>query len=151
MPDFVLPSASGIDVRLSDQARTHSAVVILFYRGIGCAPCRDQIAELAAAYARLRQEGAEVLAISTDSQADARRMADRVGANFPVLYDDGGIVTSIYNLTEQLASDLTTFTIILDRNMRIVGTAETTGAQVLPAEAVLDAIRELNGSDTTSS
>ncbi|MDA1035642.1 MAG: peroxiredoxin family protein [Chloroflexi bacterium] len=152
MPDFVLPSADGRDVHLAEIASTHSAVVIVFYRGFDCSVCRDQIAELAASYTELRQQGAEVLAISTDTQENAILMVQRSQAGFPVLFDSAGFVPSVYRITEQLASDFTTAIFIMDRDMRLVGApVGTTGPEVLPAEVVLDAIRQINGSDATSS
>lgn len=147
VPDFVLPSTEGLDIRLADAAASHSAVVILFHRGVDCSVCRDQVAEIAASYTQLRQQGAEVLAISIETLEDASRMAEYTRAEFPVLYDIHGVVPSGYQIAEQLESNFTTAIFIVDRDLRLIGLpVGTNGSQVLPVEAILDTIRQFNGS-----
>ena len=152
VPDFVLPSADGLDVRLADIAQTHSAVVVVFHRGPNCSVCRDQIAEFSASYTQLQQQGAEVLAISVGTQQDATRIARRTRAEFPVLYDSSGIAITAYGLEGQLDSEFTTAIFVIDRDLRLIGVpVGTKGPEVLPVELILDALREFNGSDATSS
>jgi len=147
VPDFVLPSTDGLDIRLADAAASHSAIVILFHRGVDCSVCRDQVAEIAASYTQLRQQGTEVLVISTETREDAIRMAEYTRAEFPVLYDIHGIVSSGYQVVEQLESSFTTAIFIVDRDLRLIGLpVGTSGPQVLPVEVLLDIIRQFNGS-----
>ena len=58
--------------------------------------------ELQAAYEAIRAEGAEVVAVSVDNTADARRMADYAQAAFPVLADEGAAVTKNYGVYDLL-------------------------------------------------
>lgn len=150
--DFVLPTTDGSTVSLAETARSHSAVVLVFHRGLDCSVCRDQIAELAASYTQLSQQGAEVLAISVGTQQDATQIASRTRAGFPVLYDSNGVIISVYGLTTQLESDFTTAIFVVDRDLRLIGVpVGTSGAEVLPVEVILDALRQFNGSDATPS
>ena len=152
VPDFVLPSANGQLVRLADTAAAHSSVIIVFHRGSSCSVCRDQLAEFAASYTQLRQQGAELLAIGAGTREEAGQLARRIRADYPVLYDAEGTILSAYGLTEQLKAQFTTAIFIVDQRMQIIGTpVGTSGHEILPAEAILKAVRQVNGSNATSS
>ena len=147
LPDFVLPSAFGDMVRLSDKTSTHSAVVLYFYRGFDCENCRSELADIQRLYPQIRAEGAEFLAISKDSPADARRMADFVQASFPILSDEDLTVTARYGLSTRVGyGALTSATIIMDSNhilaMSAVGSVPV---RPLEAQSVVDALRQING------
>ena len=147
LPDFLLPSANAGNVRLSDEAESHSAVVIVFYRGYDCTACRDQLADFQGAYSDMRAQGAELLAISVDSAADARRMATHVEASFPVLYDENRSVLATYGLTEALSDGgFSSATFILDRNRNLtLDPVGSTPANRLPGETIVEVLRQLNG------
>ena len=73
--------------------------------------------ELQAAYEDIRAQGAEVVAVSTDNTADARRMADYAQAAFPILADEGAAVTKnygVYNLLDDGVAAPATFIIRSD-------------------------------------
>ena len=103
--------------------------------------------ELQGAYGAIRAEGAEVLAVSVDSTADARRMADYAQAAFPVLADEGAAVTKnygIYNLlgdgvaapaTFILRSDGTVYAHRIGRDI-----ADRVGSQ-----SIIETLRALRG------
>ena len=146
LPDFVLPSAYGGGFSLSDEVRTNAAVVLVFYRGYACEECRRQLTELQDGYRDIRAEGAQMVAISVDSPADARRMADLVQASFPVLSDEDGAVTTAYRLFDQLFSGGFTTAIVLlgqDREL-LANPIGTTPDDQLPAAVIVDALRVLS-------
>ena len=147
LPDFLLPSANAGTVRLSDEAESHSAVVIVFYRGYDCTACRDQLVDFQGAYRDMRAQGAELLAISVDSAADARRMATHVQASFPVLYDENQSVLATYGLTEALGEGgFSSATFILDRNRNLAREpVGSTPSSRLPGQAIVEELRQLNG------
>ncbi len=103
--------------------------------------------ELQAAYEAIRAEGAEVVAVSVDNTADARRMADYAQAAFPVLADEGAAVTKnygIYNLlgdgvaapaTFILRSDGTVYAHRIGRDI-----ADRVGSQ-----SIIETLRALRG------
>jgi peroxiredoxin len=151
LPDFVLPTADGQDIRLAERAASYSNVILVFHRGYDCQACRAQLAELQSGYKDLRIEGVEILAIGLDDQLNTQRLAQQMGLRFPMLYDKSGVVASTYGVREQLTIDLTTAFLILDRELKLITTPIGTVAdQLVPVEAILDVIRTANGSGGTS-
>ena len=109
--------------------------------------------ELQTNYQAIRAEGAEVVAVSVDNTADARRMADYAQAAFPVLADEGAAVTKnfgIYNLlgdgvaapaTFILRSDGTVYAHRIGRDI-----ADRVGSQ-----SIIETLRALRGDDAAPS
>jgi peroxiredoxin len=152
MPDFVLSSAGGGQIQLSDEAASHAAIVLVFHRGYDCLSCRDQLVELQTGYAALLAEGAELLVIGIDDQVGAERMAAHAKASYPVLYDPDGIIAATYGVADELAGDFTTTTLILDRSRNLAASpVGTIGDQLMPVSAILDVLRGLNGDSATPS
>ena len=103
--------------------------------------------ELQGAYEDIRAQGAEVVAVSVDNTADARRMADYAQAAFPVLADEGAVITKnygVYNLlgdgvaapaTFILRSDGTVYAHRIGQNI-----ADRVGSQ-----SIIETLRALRG------
>lgn len=85
-PDFGLPNGDGQMVLLADYL-SRSPVVIVFYRGFWCGACTQQLTKLAADYDKIKQAGAELIAISVDDQSYAWSMGQTTGAKFNILSD----------------------------------------------------------------
>lgn len=64
--------------------------MVVFYRGLWCDYCREQLDELAGATSRFAQRGVGVLAISTDTPDDVRAMLERTDDSFPIISDGTG-------------------------------------------------------------
>lgn len=64
--------------------------MVVFYRGLWCDYCREQLDELANATARFTQRGVKVVAISTDATDDIKAMLERTRCSFPILSDSTG-------------------------------------------------------------
>ena len=150
VPDFVLPNVDGGNVQLSGLAEGRTAIVLVFHRGDSCSGCAAQLAEFQTGYASLQSEGADILAISLDSEENTRRMAERLGVTFPMLYDASTTIAAEYGVRDFLAGSYTTVTWIVDDRMRPFGNpAVTAEGEVLPAEVVLRAVRQGNATPTT--
>lgn len=67
-----------------------SPVVVVFYRGHWCPHCQRQLADLEKRRAELTALGATVVAISSDTPADATAMKDKLALGFE-LYSDAGL------------------------------------------------------------
>ena len=98
-PDFVLPGTEG-EVRLSE-ALKEGAVVVAFYMEDDTPGCRTQLTAFRDDYELVRELGAGVLAISTDSLDSHRGFGERLAPPFPLLADEGGEVASAYGVYDE--------------------------------------------------
>jgi peroxiredoxin len=95
-PDFVLKSASGKNLRLSEY---RGDVVMLSFWATWCGDCRAQLAELGAMRDRYQDAGIELLAVSLDQTA-RQASESMAGASYPVLHDAAGEVGRMYDVTK---------------------------------------------------
>ena len=73
--DFALPDGEGESVTLQDfKGRP---LVLIFYLGYGCLHCAEQLDKFAENAELFEKAGFEVLAISTDSEADLRKSREK--------------------------------------------------------------------------
>ena len=99
-PDFALESrAPGETLRLSD---FRGQVVVLNFWASWCGPCRQEMPEFQAEYAR-HSAGSDltilaVNALSLDSRRDADRFIEEMQVTFPVAYDETGAVADRYRV-----------------------------------------------------
>ena len=103
--------------------------------------------ELQAAYEDIRAQGAEVVAVSTDSTADARRMADYAQAAFPILADEGAAVTKnygIYNLLDDGVAAPATFIIRSDGTVYAHRIGQNIADRV-SSQSIIETLRDLRG------
>ncbi len=80
-------------------------VVLVFVPGVFTCVCPTEIAAIAVKYPALREAGAEVLVVSTDTLEDHRRFQEEEltgsvpgGARFPLVADCDGAVGSLYGV-----------------------------------------------------
>ncbi len=72
------------------------------------------------AYSTIKSLGAELLAISTDTNADARSAVARLGLQYPVLYDPAAEVVRAYGVYNLLGDGLAApATFIIDKQANI--------------------------------
>jgi len=77
-PDLVLETLSSGTFDLSKQAPKF-ATLIVFYRGLHCSICETYLKELGRPAPELLEKGVMTIAISSDHEANARKMAEKVG------------------------------------------------------------------------
>ncbi len=77
VPSLELPTLKHGAFSLAAQSPQNFSLV-LFFRGLHCPLCVKHLKELGALLPELNQRGVEVIAISTDDQARASEMADKV-------------------------------------------------------------------------
>ena len=85
-PAFLLRDHEGRPVALTDYLG-RKPVVLVFYMSYGMGDCRVQLGKLRASIGNLISAGAEVFAISNDGADDARRMAEELRFEVPILSD----------------------------------------------------------------
>ncbi len=95
-PDFVLKSAAGENLRLSE---FRGDVVMINFWATWCGPCRDEMPLLDELYIRYQRVGFRLLGVNIDD--DTRRamaMVEELGVSFPVLFDEKKEVSKLYEV-----------------------------------------------------
>ena len=106
-PDFVLKSATGENLRLSEY---RGDVVMINFWATWCGPCRQEMPLLDELYGRYQRVGFNLLGINIDD--DSRRamaMVNELGIKFPVLFDEDKKVSKLYEV------EAMPLTLLLDR------------------------------------
>ena len=86
IPFFNLSSTKGGSISTWD-FKQRKNLVIYFFGGIDCAPCRETLKKFADNYYNYRRLNTEVLAIGTDSLANLSGLARELNLPFPLLSD----------------------------------------------------------------
>ena len=96
-PDFVLPDATGNDVRLSDLLGA-GPVVLSFYRGEWCPYCNLELRTLQQHLADITAAGGQLVAISPQRPSNALSLTEKHDLAYPVLSDSDREVIRAYRL-----------------------------------------------------
>lgn len=139
-PDFTLNNASGEPVTLSHLLRTHSAVVLTWYRGGWCPYCNVALESLIAANEHIEALGAKLVALTPETPDESMSVIERAHIPFHVLSDDGLFVAHKYGIaftvTDEIKALYRTFGVDLDH---MNGNDGNRKARLpLPAAFVLD-------------
>lgn len=97
--DFTLTDLEGRQVSLRDHLARRDVVVLDFW-ATWCRPCLVEMPFLQEMYARHREDGFVVLAVSMDgpeSESQVRPTVRRYGFTFPILLDRDTRVVGLYN------------------------------------------------------
>ena len=95
-PDFVLKSASGENLRLSEY---RGDVVMINFWATWCGPCRQEMPLLDDLYGRYQRVGFNLLGVNIDDDSRrAMQMVEELGVNFPVLFDESKEVSKLYDV-----------------------------------------------------
>ncbi|MCC5810702.1 MAG: TlpA family protein disulfide reductase [Ectothiorhodospiraceae bacterium] len=95
-PDFVLRSASGENLRLSEY---RGQVVLLNFWATWCGPCRQEMPPLNVLHERYQRLGFVVLGVSIDDDPSvAVRMAEQLGVSYPILFDADKQASRLYEV-----------------------------------------------------
>ena len=95
-PDFVLKSASGENLRLSEY---RGDVVMINFWATWCGPCRQEMPLLDELQNRYNRVGFNLLGVNIDDDSrQAMQMVKELGVSFPVLFDDSKAVSELYDV-----------------------------------------------------
>lgn len=97
-PDFVLPDASGKHVRLNDLLQ-EGPIVLYFYPKDNTRGCTAEACAFRDSYEVFRNAGAEVVGVSTDTEASHEKFAAQHDLPFILLSDEDGSVSKRYGAT----------------------------------------------------
>lgn len=106
-PDFVLKSATGENLRLSEY---RGDVVMINFWATWCGPCRQEMPLLDDLYNRYQRVGFNLLGVNIDDDPRrAMKMIEDLGVSFPVLFDEFKVVSKLYQV------EAMPVTVIVDR------------------------------------
>ena len=110
-PDFVLKSASGTNMRLSEY---RGNVVMINFWATWCGPCRQEMPLLDDLYSRYERVGFSLLGVNIDDDSSrAMQMAEELGVSFPVLFDERKEVSKLYQV------EAMPVTVLVDREGKV--------------------------------
>lgn len=100
-PDFTLATTSGETFRLADQ-RGQRAIVLYFYPKDDTPGCTAEACSFRDQYQDFQDLGAEVVGVSSDSEASHQKFTQKHRLPFPLLADVGGQVRKLYEVPRAL-------------------------------------------------
>lgn len=83
---------------LSD-ALKNGPVVVIFYRGQWCPYCNKHLKNLQDSLQLIYDKGASVVAISPEKSEFLKMTAEKTGAEFSLLYDEGYKISDLFDVT----------------------------------------------------
>jgi len=99
-PDFSLKTTTGTDFRLSEQRGRH--LVLFFYPKDETPGCTAEACAFRDDYQDFQDLGADVIGISSDSEASHQKFTQKNRLPFPLLADVGGKVRKLYEVPRAL-------------------------------------------------
>jgi peroxiredoxin Q/BCP len=114
-PDFDLPDATGTRVKLSD-FRGKQSVVLYFYPKDDTPGCTKEACSFRDSYESFKDAGAEVIGVSSDSEASHQKFADKFKLPFRLVADGGGSVRKRYGVPATLGLLPGRVTFVIDRD-----------------------------------
>ncbi len=97
-PDFSLPTNEGSTIRLSD---LRGSPVLVNVWASWCPPCRAEMPAMQRAYQDYQAQGLVILGVNATNQDDrlkAQEFAQSQALSFPILFDDTGQVSKLYDI-----------------------------------------------------
>ncbi len=113
-PDFELKDQNGRAVRLSE-FYDRSSVVLYFYPKDNSPGCTTQACTFRDQYEVFKDQGAEVLGISSDSVTSHRKFGAKYNLPFPILSDTNGRIRDLYGVKSTIGLIPGRVTFIIDR------------------------------------
>lgn len=105
IPDTVLRTVKGDELKLRDAVKQKPAVLI-FYRGGWCPYCTRHLGALAGIEKDLTAAGFQLLAISTDQPAKLREKPDHQALNYVLLSDSTMETAKAFGIAFQVPDEL---------------------------------------------
>lgn len=112
-PDFTLKDGDGRDWKLSE--RRGKTVVLLFYPGDNTPVCTKQMCSVRDNWAEYAATGAEIVGISTDSEASHKIFSDKYDLPLTLLADENGTVAKSYDANSWLPGRAARGVVVIDK------------------------------------
>lgn len=101
------------------EALNDGPVVMIFYRGFWCPVCNKHLAQIQDSLKLIEEAGARVIAISPEKPDYLEVMAEKTGAEFTLLYDEGYRIADSYDVTfKPSATALFTYNNVLGAKLK---------------------------------
>ncbi len=97
-PDFTAIDSDSVSFSLANQLKS-TPVILIFYRGYWCPVCNKHLAQIQDSLQFITDKGVSVIAISPEKPEFLEKMADKSGAAFKLLYDEGYKIANAYDVT----------------------------------------------------
>ena len=81
------------------EALKNGPVVVIFYRGQWCPYCNKHLSNLQDSLQLIYDKGASVVAISPEKSEFLKKTAEKTGAEFSLLYDEGYKISDLFDVT----------------------------------------------------
>ena len=114
-PEFDLTDAGGQRVRLSD-FRGKRSVVLYFYPKDDTPGCTKEACSFRDSYEAFKDAGAEVIGVSSDSEASHQKFTEKFKLPFTLVADVGGSVRKRYGVPATLGLLPGRVTFVVDRD-----------------------------------
>jgi peroxiredoxin Q/BCP len=138
-PDFELKDARGETFRLSD-VKGSKNIVLYFYPKDDTRGCTAEACSFRDQYEVFREQGAEVVGVSSDDEASHQKFSDKYSLPFVLLSDQGGKVRKLYEVPKTLGLIPGRSTYVIDKEGII---RYRFNSQMKPLEHVQNALRVL--------
>lgn len=117
------PGFSAIDAKNKTfslkEALGKGPVVIIFYRGFWCPVCNKHLSSLQDSLVQIQATGAQIIAISPEKPEYLDKMAEKTGAEFTLLYDEGYKIADAFDVTfKPSAMQLFTYNTVLGGKLK---------------------------------
>ena len=135
-PDFTLKPLDGLNLRLKEH---QGQVVLINFWASWCGPCRQEMPLLEKIHQRYQDAGSAEWGVNVEGEvAPAEKIAKQTKITFPVLIDEGQMVSEMYDL-EAMPS-----TVVVDRDgiVRYIHRGYKPGDEAIYLEVIKKLIRE---------
>lgn len=135
-PDFTLKSASGANLKLSEQRGT---VVMINFWASWCGPCRKEMPIIDALYKKYNKYGFTVFGVNVDEkERNAIRTLKKIPVEFPILFNPKNSIAELYGVSAMPT------TVFIDRNgnKRFIHAGYKEGEEVIYEKIIKKLIRE---------
>lgn len=141
-PDFALPDRSGKTVRLSE-FRGKKAVVLYFYPKDDTPGCTKEACSFRDNYQDFQDAGAEVIGVSSDSEAAHEKFTQKFKLPFILLSDKGGQLRKSYGVPSTLGLIPGRVTYIIDKQGVVRHTFNSLMAATQHVDEAMTALKRL--------
>jgi peroxiredoxin Q/BCP len=138
-PLFSLPTQTGTMVHLKDLIG-QSAIVLFFYPKDDTAGCTAEACSFRDSYTVFKEQGAEVIGISSDSEESHQQFATKYRLPYQLLSDQKGAVRKLYSVPTTLGLLPGRVTYIIDKQGVV---RHIFSSQFTPEKHITEALKTL--------